>query len=160
MGCRSIDPCRKEFFSLEILPFPSQYILSLLLFMIKKIGINLWSVLRYITLTLGDISIFTNLPWIWLNTKRECTVEVLRYCISFLLVLKYRLIIPRNLNIFYRNFYMKIPSFFRWIFWTSKNFYLFIYGLNLYLKVWHIKQRYIYVFFYSLTTNLVFVSVF
>jgi len=36
MGCRSTDPCRKVFFSLKILPLPFQYILSLLLFMIKK----------------------------------------------------------------------------------------------------------------------------
>ena len=34
MGCRSRDSCRKLFPNLEILPLPSQYILSLLLFMI------------------------------------------------------------------------------------------------------------------------------
>jgi len=36
MGCRSKDSCRKFFFNLEILPLPSQYILSLLLFMIRN----------------------------------------------------------------------------------------------------------------------------
>ena len=36
MGCRSRDSCRKLFFNLEILPLPSQYILSLLLFMIRN----------------------------------------------------------------------------------------------------------------------------
>ena len=36
MGCRSRDSCRKFFFNLEILPLPSQYILSLLLFMIRN----------------------------------------------------------------------------------------------------------------------------
>jgi len=36
MGCRSSDYCRKLFFNLEILPLPSQYILSLLLFMIRN----------------------------------------------------------------------------------------------------------------------------
>ena len=36
MGCRSSDSCRKLFFNLEILPLPSQYILSLLLFMIRN----------------------------------------------------------------------------------------------------------------------------
>jgi len=36
MGCRSGDSCRKLFPNLEILPIPSQYILSLLLFMIKN----------------------------------------------------------------------------------------------------------------------------
>ena len=35
-GCRSKDSCRKLFLNLEILPFPSQYILSLLLFMIRN----------------------------------------------------------------------------------------------------------------------------
>jgi hypothetical protein len=73
LGCRSSDSCRKLFFNLEILPFPSQCILSFLLFMIKT-GINLWSILKYITLTVGNMIIFTNLPWIWLNTSRECTL--------------------------------------------------------------------------------------
>jgi len=36
MGCRSRDSCRKLFFNLEILPLPSQYILSLLLFLIRN----------------------------------------------------------------------------------------------------------------------------
>ena len=36
MGCRSRDSCRKLFFNLEILPLPSQYILSLLLFKIRN----------------------------------------------------------------------------------------------------------------------------
>jgi len=36
MGCRSSDSCRKLFFNLENLPLPSQYILSLLLLMIKN----------------------------------------------------------------------------------------------------------------------------
>jgi hypothetical protein len=36
MGCRSRESCRKLFFDLEILPLPSQYSLSLLLFMIRN----------------------------------------------------------------------------------------------------------------------------
>jgi hypothetical protein len=36
MGSRSSDSCRKLFFNLEILPLPSQYILSLLLCMIRN----------------------------------------------------------------------------------------------------------------------------
>ena len=36
MGCRSSDSCRNCFFNLKILPFPSQYIPSFLLFEIKK----------------------------------------------------------------------------------------------------------------------------
>jgi len=36
MGCRISDCYRKLFFNLEILPLPSQYILSLLLFMIRN----------------------------------------------------------------------------------------------------------------------------
>jgi len=36
MGCRSSESCRKLFFNLEILPLPSQYILSLLLSMIRN----------------------------------------------------------------------------------------------------------------------------
>jgi len=36
MGCRSRDSCRKLFPNLEILPLLSQYILSLLLFMITN----------------------------------------------------------------------------------------------------------------------------
>jgi len=35
-GCRSCDSCRKLFLNLEILPLPSQYILSLVLFMIRN----------------------------------------------------------------------------------------------------------------------------
>ena len=35
-GCRYKDSCRKLFINLEILPFPSQYILSLLMFMIRN----------------------------------------------------------------------------------------------------------------------------
>ena len=40
MGCRSRDSCRKLFLNLEILPLPSQYILSLLLFMTRKFHVN------------------------------------------------------------------------------------------------------------------------
>ena len=36
MGCRSSDSYRRLFFDLEILPLPSQYIVSLLLFMIRN----------------------------------------------------------------------------------------------------------------------------
>jgi len=36
MGCRSRDSCRKLFPNLEILPLPSEYILSLLLFVIRN----------------------------------------------------------------------------------------------------------------------------
>jgi len=36
MGCRSRDSCRKLFLNLELLPLPFQYILSLLLFMIRN----------------------------------------------------------------------------------------------------------------------------
>ena len=36
MGCKSSDSCGKLFFNLEILPLLSQYILSLLLFIIKN----------------------------------------------------------------------------------------------------------------------------
>jgi len=49
------------FFNFEILPPSSHYTLSPLLFMIK-IEINLWSILRYITLTQGNMLIFTNIP--------------------------------------------------------------------------------------------------
>jgi hypothetical protein len=36
LGCRPRDSCRELFFKLEILPLPSQYILSLLLFMMRN----------------------------------------------------------------------------------------------------------------------------
>jgi hypothetical protein len=36
VGCRYRDSCRKLFINLEILPLPSQYILSLLMFMIRN----------------------------------------------------------------------------------------------------------------------------
>ena len=36
MGCRSRNSCKKLFFNLEILPFPSQYILLLLLFKMRN----------------------------------------------------------------------------------------------------------------------------
>jgi len=36
MGCRSRDSCRKLFLNLEVLPLPSQYILSLLFFVIRN----------------------------------------------------------------------------------------------------------------------------
>ena len=35
-GCRSTDSCRKLFINLETLPLPSQYILSLVLFMLRN----------------------------------------------------------------------------------------------------------------------------
>jgi len=35
-GCRRTDSCMKLFINLEILPLPSQYILSLLLFMLRN----------------------------------------------------------------------------------------------------------------------------
>jgi hypothetical protein len=35
MGCRNTESCKKLLLNLKILPLPSQYILSLLLFMIK-----------------------------------------------------------------------------------------------------------------------------
>jgi hypothetical protein len=35
-GCRSRDSCRNLFVNLEILPLPSQYIFSLLMFMIRN----------------------------------------------------------------------------------------------------------------------------
>jgi len=35
-GCRRTDSCTKLFINLEILPLPSQYILSLLMFMIRN----------------------------------------------------------------------------------------------------------------------------
>jgi hypothetical protein len=95
MGCRSSDSCRKLLFNplnttlnpichllallgayhflhvsrirvnIEILPLCSKCIFSLLLFMIR--GINFWSILRYITLTLGNMLIFTRLLWIGLK---------------------------------------------------------------------------------------------
>ena len=73
IGCRSSYSCRKLFFNLEILPLPSQYILSLLLFMMRNRN-QILSVLRFITLTLGNMLIFTYLLWIWLNARRGCTV--------------------------------------------------------------------------------------
>jgi hypothetical protein len=36
MGCRNTESCKKLFFKLKILPLPSQYILSLLLFVIRN----------------------------------------------------------------------------------------------------------------------------
>jgi hypothetical protein len=36
MGCRNRESCKKLFLNLEILPLPSQYILSLLIFMIRN----------------------------------------------------------------------------------------------------------------------------
>ena len=36
IGCRSRDSCKKLIFNLKILPLPCQYILSLLLFMIRN----------------------------------------------------------------------------------------------------------------------------
>jgi hypothetical protein len=35
MGCRNTESCKKLFINLKILPFPPQYIFSLLLFMIR-----------------------------------------------------------------------------------------------------------------------------
>jgi hypothetical protein len=36
MGCRNTESCKKLFFNLKILPLPSQYIISLLLFVIRN----------------------------------------------------------------------------------------------------------------------------
>ena len=70
-GCRSADSCKKLFFNLEILPLPSQYILSLLLFMIRnKNQFLVNSEIHHID-TRQNVN-YTNLPQTWLNTKREC----------------------------------------------------------------------------------------
>ena len=64
MGCRSCDSWRKLFFNLEILQhsLPSTFFLLLCLW--YEIGISLWSVLTHITLAVGNMIIFTRLPWI------------------------------------------------------------------------------------------------
>jgi hypothetical protein len=48
-GCRYRDSCRKLFINLEILPPPSQYILSLLIFMINnRSQFSVYSEINYI----------------------------------------------------------------------------------------------------------------
>jgi hypothetical protein len=56
MGCRSSDSCRKLFFTLEILPLASQYILSVFRFVYdkKQESFSGQFLDMYITLTVGN----------------------------------------------------------------------------------------------------------
>jgi hypothetical protein len=105
-GCRYRDSCRKSFINLEILPLPSQYIFSLLMFMIRNRN-----------------QFFVNSEVHHINTRRHVnfhhpSVNVAKYQkgVYYLGVkvfnalpfdIKTELIILRNLKWFYKNFYMK-----------------------------------------------------
>jgi len=52
MGHRSRDSCRKLFIKLKILPLPSQYVVSLLLFVIKNRELFTTNTAPYNTLTI------------------------------------------------------------------------------------------------------------
>jgi hypothetical protein len=93
MGCKSNHFCRSLFANLEILPLPSQYIFSLLLFLNKN---------RNQFKTNSDIHHYATfsislLPT-WLNTRREYTIKVIRCLICSHLTLRQSLIIQRSLN--------------------------------------------------------------
>ena len=98
MDCRSSDSCRKLFFNIEILPLLSQYILSLLLFLIKIMN-----------------QFMVNSEIYHIDTRQHANFHqtsvnrTKRYLTCFLLILKYSLIILRNWNWFYRHYCMKIP---------------------------------------------------
>jgi len=73
MGCRNSDSCRKLFFNLEILPLPPQYILSILLFMIKNrnrfmVNFEIYHIDTRQHANFHQSSV--NLT----NTRRECTI--------------------------------------------------------------------------------------
>ena len=89
--------CRKLFFNLEILPLPSQYILSLLLFMIKNRNQFLVHFEIYYIDTMEHANFhqpFVNLT----KYQKGVNYQVSRCLISFLIMLLQSLIIPRNLN--------------------------------------------------------------
>ena len=113
-GWRCSDSCRKLFFNLEILPLPSQYILSLLLFMIRKKNQFLVNSQIYHT----DIRQHAHFHQPSVNiTKYQKGVSYLGVKVFnvFPTYIKTSLILPKNLNWFYRNFYIKIP----FILWTN-----------------------------------------
>jgi len=82
IGYRSRELCIKLFLNLEILPLPSQYILSLLLFTIRnKNQFKVNSKIHQITL--DSTQTYTNPPQMRQNTRREYTVQVLRCLTCF-----------------------------------------------------------------------------
>ena len=108
MGCINTDSHRKLFFNLEILPLPSQYIFSLLLFMIRnKNQFLVNSEIHHI-----DTRQYANFhqPSVNMTGYQKgayCLgVKVFNMLPSYI---KQSLINPRNLKWFYKNFYMKIP---------------------------------------------------
>ena len=138
-GCRYRDSCRKLFINLEILPLPSQYILSLLMFMIRnrsQFSVN--SEIHHI-----NTRQHANFHQPFVNvTKYQKGVYYLGVKVFNALPsdINQSLIILRNLKLFYKNFYVKNPvipwmniSTFRnvkfTIGYTSNNLYynLFVY---------------------------------
>jgi hypothetical protein len=119
-GCRYTDSCRKLFINLEILPLPSQYILSLPIFLIRN---------RSQFLVNSEIH--------HINTRQHAnfhkpSVNVAKYQkgVYYLGVklfnalpsdIKQSLIIIRNLKWFYKNFYTKNLSIPWMNIWTFRN---------------------------------------
>jgi hypothetical protein len=90
LGCKSRETCRNLFKELKILPLPSQYVYSLLLFVINKKRFKAW--------TLDNIVIFTESSLVWKNTKNIFISLALRSSIIFHHTLRLCLILLSNLN--------------------------------------------------------------
>ena len=85
-GSRSRDSCRKLFGHLNILPLPSPYIFSILRFVIKKQGIFLQQITRYMNMIHDRFTIFISLRQIQKSISQEYFIQVLHYTIVFPLI--------------------------------------------------------------------------
>ena len=110
MGCRSRCSCRKLFFNLETLPLPSQYILSLLLFMVR--GKNQLLVNSEIHVYQTDTRQHANFHQPSLNvTKYQKGVYCLGVKVFNILpsCIKTEFDNPKKFKAVLQKFYMKIP---------------------------------------------------
>jgi len=73
--------CRELFKEWNSLPLHSQYILSLLLSVVKNIDV-------YTPLTLDTDQTCMHLQWIWLNIKKEFITQGLKFSITYLKILR------------------------------------------------------------------------
>ena len=98
MVCKCSGSCRKLLFNIEILPLPSQYILSLLLCMIRNSNqFVISSEINHF-----DTRQHANFHQPSMNTtkcQKVGTVQGLRCLICFLLVLQWSLIIPKKFTL-------------------------------------------------------------
>ena len=129
---------------MEILPLPSQYILSLLLFITNRNQFLINSEKQHI-----DTRQRANFQQPSVNLtqyQKEVVIQVFNMLPSYIKIesdnpKKFKLILQKFV---YDNSFYSLDEYFE----LQKKLNLFIYDLNQYLKVWHIQQIYICVSFF------------